>query len=83
MGKSYVHVSWLLRDAWYESIDYISVHMEEVVKHYERNGIYQIFLKNGDSHYFMNYYTYAKWCKGRTYYNPYGVEFRSGYEVKI
>ena len=82
MSRSYAHVVQTIMDAWYEAIDYISLHMEEVAKCYKSNGIYQINLKNGDCHYFMNYSTYVKWCKGRTYYTAYGTEYHSGYEAK-
>lgn len=82
MSKSYVHVFQNLRDAFYEAEEYIAMNIGEVEKYFKSNNSYQVFLRNGECHYFMNDSTYMKWCKGRVYYDVDGIKYHSGYEVK-
>lgn len=85
MAECYCHTSTTMHLAELEMRDYIELHREDIEK-ISRIPLF-VTCKNGDTHYFMSEYIYARWCRGRTYIlthplKKYEKRYHSGLPLK-
>lgn len=62
----YVHVFQTMREATWEFRSFVDDYKDEI-KRARATPIPMVEVSNGNRHYFMNYYAYKKWCRGKTY----------------